>query len=789
MGKERFVPCGIPVEWKMGSRGSYSGGLRRQSLEIREEPPLDPPREHPYNLYRNGRSEASSSAWPRRQSPEIREEPSLDPSREHPYNLYRNGRSEQRCRGTRHEWEEDWSGDGGYEQGSDWGDFDLEARFRRWECKVLESTDAFASIMLSVLSLLTQFYIQRLPAPSEHSVTICRVLAGLALAHLYILRFHRNIYRRHRGLILILLRSGVNIICLLIWAFTRDPKKPMSKSMLVATRLIFGVFTTVGWQLTERATAVLQGIFFIIMRVVMAFVKSRAGEFWHCSPLAVCNPTVILISGVGEQPKHSEVKSAMASTKKLFSYTLAGLFFDLFFLVVLPTAVLWIKRSHSVLLFNMEIEDELDDFFPEDAAGGGARGGRSVQTRGLTASSHHQDPGANSDDFPSVPVLGVVRRVWNSYRRTFPLMTFADPETERKFNRWYRKQSMPLDLGNGLVSVMIDLLFLRKAWQEWGLDYERSRVHAIASFIQHLLHVSCALSNSTQYVKYRTFIIVTTRCLSTLSFYAVHRQVMLKNYEAALTFYKAYPEKMPVEYTWSTMEQNATSSVTGTEVSLTSEGVKMGYTSYRKWPNALFCMAAEELKLPGDMTFELQMVLLALICLGCHLPMHATLALQGAYTAGLFSMWCLQHVESPLPADCRGVSGFFFNFGAVSFQSYSDEYFLFFCPLMTVIFSWIFERSYREVFKSTMRTEERERMREGFLASRGAGGIVDGNSLASESREIRWRGVEGAAGESPGTAGASSSRGGGDAARRVRRGGASTSGGVGAERERHRYPD
>ena len=730
------------------------------------------------------------SAEPRREFPEIREEPPLDPPREHPYNLYREGRNQQSSRGTRHEWEEGWSGDSGSEQGSDRGDFDdLEARFRRWECKVLESTDAFASISLSVICLLGQYYIHGLRSPSEHSVTICRVLAGLCLAHLYVLRFHRNVYRRHRGLILILLRSGVNVITILIWAFTRDSKKPMRKSILVISRLIFGVFPTAGWQLNERVSAVLQGILFIFLRVAIAFVKHHDDELMHCSPLAICTPTIIVISGDVQQPKHNEVKSAMASaTQNMFSYTLAGLFFDLLFLVVLPTAVLWIKRSHSLLLFNMEIEDELDELWPEDAAGGGARGGRSVQTRGLTASSLHQDPGANSDDFPSFPVPGVVRRVWNSYRRTFPLMTFADPETERRFNQWYRKQSMPLDLGKGLVSIMVTVLFLRKAWQDWGLDYELSRVHGIASFIQHLLHVSCALSNPTQYVKYRTIIIVTTRCLSTFSFYFVHRQVILKNYEAALTFYKAYPEKMPVEYTWSTMELNATSSVTGAEVSLTSEGVKMGYSYYRKWPVALFCMAAEELKLPGDMYIEIQMVLLALVFLGCHLPMHATLALQGAYTAGVSMVWYFSQVP-PLPSDCRGLSAFLFNFRAVSFQSRVDEYFLFFCPLVIVIFSWIIERSYREVFKSTMQSEERERMREGFLASRGAGVIVDGNSLASESRETRWRGVEGAAGDSPGTAGTSSSRGGGDAARRVRRGGASTSGGAGAARERHRYPD
>jgi hypothetical protein len=86
-------------------------------------------------------------------------------------------------------------------------------------------------------------------------------------------RYNVGFYRCHREITLVFLRVVLTVGAVLAWSASAK-RLTISNQFVIATRLTFGVFTSVGWQLNTQLSTVVQVSLLIAMRLTMSFSKA-----------------------------------------------------------------------------------------------------------------------------------------------------------------------------------------------------------------------------------------------------------------------------------------------------------------------------------------------------------------------------------------------------------------------------------------------------------------------------------------------------------------------------------
>ena len=174
-----------------------------------------------------------------------------------------------------------------------------EQRFRHWESKILVSTDVYATTAILCLGFLvvSRSYHQ-MQVTAGPSMSLC--FGAVLLVHLYVVKFHLSSYHTHRETALVFLRVSILMGSVLAW-YTSAEKKELTVQMVIISRMIYGVYTAVGWEVNTRLSLALQVFLLVALRVVMAFAKTQSDVKLKCSPLAAVSythltlPTILLV--------------------------------------------------------------------------------------------------------------------------------------------------------------------------------------------------------------------------------------------------------------------------------------------------------------------------------------------------------------------------------------------------------------------------------------------------------------------------------------------------------------
>jgi hypothetical protein len=270
-------------------------------------------------------------------------------------------------------------------------------------------------------------------------------------------------------------------------AYVRSGAWEVSKSNLVVARLVWGLLSTVGWQVNNLLNLVLQLTLFVVLRMGLALkvLTHDTNEEWRCSPLGTCSPSSRLSAA-------RQAELIGPSGDRGFSFSMRGFTFDLFFVVVMPALILLVKMRHSRLMFDLET-------LRADPA---ARQGSGTSDIPRATRIPGMDIGRN---------FATINLLWERIRAWVPLLEFRDGATEARFEKWHRSLMVNADVMKCGLTMVSTVVFHKRLLKEFRYPPDDLLFVTLFYFASNLLQLCVIVSSRSLYVKYRTIIMCVLR--------------------------------------------------------------------------------------------------------------------------------------------------------------------------------------------------------------------------------------------------------------------------------------
>ena len=371
----------------------------------------------------------------------------------------------------------------------------VDAAFLAWERKELIATDRVCTrtmLGLATLWVITVAIRVRLRFSSDsrylgdvesHIMALlgnCIVLA----AHTWSMR-RRVWYEANREAVVVVVRFL--LLAIPMEAYVRSGAWEVSKSNLVVARLVWGLLSTVGWQVNNLLNLVLQLTLFVVLRMGLALkvLTHDTNEEWRCSPLGTCSPSSRLSAA-------RQAELIGPSGDRGFSFSMRGFTFDLFFVVVMPALILLVKMRHSRLMFDLET-------LRADPA---ARQGSGTSDISRATRIPGMDIGRN---------FATINLLWERIRAWVPLLEFRDGATEARFEKWHRSLMVNADVMKCCLTMVSTVVFHKRLLKEFRYPPDDLLFVTLFYFARNLLQLCVIVSSRSVYVKYRTIIMCVLR--------------------------------------------------------------------------------------------------------------------------------------------------------------------------------------------------------------------------------------------------------------------------------------
>ena len=371
----------------------------------------------------------------------------------------------------------------------------VDAAFLAWERKELIATDRVCTrtmLGLATLWVITVAIRVRLRFSSDsrylgdvesHIMALlgnCIVLA----AHTWSMR-RRVWYEANREAVVVVVRFL--LLAIPMEAYVRSGAWEVSKSNLVVARLVWGLLSTVGWQVNNLLNLVLQLTLFVVLRMGLALkvLTHDTNEEWRCSPLGTCSPSSRLSAA-------RQAELIGPSGDRGFSFSMRGFTFDLFFVVVMPALILLVKMRHSRLMFDLET-------LRADPA---ARQGSGTSDISRATRIPGMDIGRN---------FATINLLWERIRAWVPLLEFRDGATEARFEKWHRSLMVNADVMKCCLTMVSTVVFHKRLLKEFRYPPDDLLFVTLFYFASNLLQLCVIVSSRSVYVKYRTIIMCVLR--------------------------------------------------------------------------------------------------------------------------------------------------------------------------------------------------------------------------------------------------------------------------------------
>ena len=371
----------------------------------------------------------------------------------------------------------------------------VDAAFLAWERKELIATDRVCTrtmLGLATLWVITVAIRVRLRFSSDsrflgdvksHIMALlgnCIVLA----AHTWSMR-RRVWYEANREAVVVVVRFL--LLAIPMEAYVRSGAWEVSKSNLVVARLVWGLLSTVGWQVNNLLNLVLQLTLFVVLRMGLALkvLTHDTNEEWRCSPLGTCSPSSRLFAA-------RQAELIGPSGDRGFSFSMRGFTFDLFFVVVMPALILLVKMRHSRLMFDLET-------LRADPA---ARQGSGTSDIPRATRIPGMDIGRN---------FATINLLWERIRAWVPLLEFRDGATEARFEKWHRSLMVNADVMKCCLTMVSTVVFHKRLLKEFRYPPDDLLFVTLFYFASNLLQLCVIVSSRSLYVKYRTIIMCVLR--------------------------------------------------------------------------------------------------------------------------------------------------------------------------------------------------------------------------------------------------------------------------------------
>jgi len=387
---------------------------------------------------------------------------------------------------------------GNSSRGDDGGRF---AEFDSWERKVLVATDKLCTLMSFVLQVVAMLFLfgswsaqpgSRLNADASLVWANALKTATLA-AHVWVMRARRGWYAVHREAVVVAVR--LLTFTFIMAGYVHSGAWEVSKSWFVIARLFWGLWGTVGWQVSTLLSLVFQLALFTLLRLGLAlkeFVLDTKEE-WRCAPMAVCWPS----------SKLSAMRRAELELEQDFSFTKRGFILDFGFVVVMPALILLVKKRHSRLMFAIENQrarrTSRGRLPPQEV---GQRSSMNVRSNGMRRTSDIDEAFRLGSQ-----ITDVFKKFWKGSTVWAPLMEFRDPVMEARFEYWHRSQMFTVDLlkcGVSLVTSSLYYIRVRPASPS-------TQFTSLFYFLVNMLQTYIMLTQKKTYVQYRTQFIIGLR--------------------------------------------------------------------------------------------------------------------------------------------------------------------------------------------------------------------------------------------------------------------------------------
>ena len=371
----------------------------------------------------------------------------------------------------------------------------VDAAFLAWERKELIATDRVCTrtmLGLATLWVITVAIRVRVRFSSDsrflgdvksHIMALlgnCIVLA----AHTWSMR-RRVWYEANREAVVVVVRFL--LLAIPMEAYVRSGAWEVSKSNLVVARLVWGLLSTVGWQVNNLLNLVLQLTLFVLLRMGLALkvLTHDTNEEWRCSPLGTCSPSSRLSAA-------RQAELIGPSGDRGFSFSMRGFTFDLFFVVVMPALILLVKKRHSRLMFDLET-------LRADPA---ARQGSGTSDIPRATRIPGMDIGRN---------FATINLLWERIRAWVPLLEFRDGATEARFEKWHRSLMVNADVMKCCLTMVSTVVFHKRLLKEFRYPPDDLLFVTLFYFASNLLQLCVIVSSRSVYVKYRTIIMCVLR--------------------------------------------------------------------------------------------------------------------------------------------------------------------------------------------------------------------------------------------------------------------------------------
>ena len=371
----------------------------------------------------------------------------------------------------------------------------VDAAFLAWERKELIATDRVCTrtmLGLATLWVITVAIRVRVRFSSDsrflgdvksHIMALlgnCIVLA----AHTWSMR-RRVWYEANREAVVVVVRFL--LLAIPMEAYVRSGAWEVSKSNLVVARLVWGLLSTVGWQVNNLLNLVLQLTLFVVLRMGLALkvLTHDTNEEWRCSPLGTCSPSSRLSAA-------RQAELIGPSGDRGFSFSMRGFTFDLFFVVVMPALILLVKMRHSRLMFDLET-------LRADPA---ARQGSGTSDIPRATRIPGMDIGRN---------FATINLLWERIRAWVPLLEFCDGATEARFEKWHRSLMVNADVMKCCLTMVSTVVFHKRLLKEFRYPPDDLLFVTLFYFASNLLQLCVIVSSRSLYVEYRTIIMCVLR--------------------------------------------------------------------------------------------------------------------------------------------------------------------------------------------------------------------------------------------------------------------------------------
>ena len=363
------------------------------------------------------------------------------------------------------------------------------------------ATDKICTLMSFVLQVVAMLFLfgswsaqpgSRLNADASFVLANALKTATLA-AHVWVMRARRGWYAVHREAVVVAVR--LLTFTFIMAGYVHSGAWEVSKSWFVIARLFWGLWGTVGWQVSTLLSLVFQLALFTLLRLGLAlkeFVLDTKEE-WRCAPMAICWPS----------SKLSAMRRAELELEQDFSFTKRGFILDFSFVVVMPALILLVKKRHSRLMFAIENQrarrTSRGRLPPQEV---GQRSSMNVRSNGMRRTSDIDEAFRLGSQ-----ITDVFKKFWKGSTVWAPLMEFRDPVMEARFEYWHRSQMFTVDLLKcGVSLVTSSLYYIRVRPASPSTQFTSSFY-----FLVNLLQTYIMLTQKQTYVQYRTQFIIGLR--------------------------------------------------------------------------------------------------------------------------------------------------------------------------------------------------------------------------------------------------------------------------------------